>query len=55
VTREEQQAYVRDLVAAAPALSPADADTLRHLVPLQSRLTAGPAPVRPRPARPHAA
>ncbi|MFC8438066.1 hypothetical protein ACFUJT_07690 [Streptomyces griseoincarnatus] len=42
MTREEQQAYVQRIVAAAPALSPADSDTLRRLVPLQSRLT-GPA------------
>ncbi|MGA5486663.1 hypothetical protein ACPCK1_02680 [Streptomyces pseudogriseolus] len=38
MTREEQQAYVRRIVDAAPILSPADCDTLRRLVPLQSRL-----------------
>lgn len=38
MTREERQAYVRRIVDAAPVLSPADSDTLRRLVPLQSRL-----------------
>ncbi|MFD6035286.1 hypothetical protein ACFWHF_12200 [Streptomyces griseoincarnatus] len=48
MTREERQAYVRRIVDAAPALSPADSDTLRRLVPLQSRLV-GPARTARRP------
>ncbi|MFF8034881.1 hypothetical protein [Streptomyces sp. NPDC016626] len=46
MTREERQAYIRRLVDAAPALSPADADMLRHLMPLQSLRPTGPASAR---------
>ncbi|MGW4106660.1 hypothetical protein [Streptomyces sp. NPDC004976] len=46
MTRDERLAYIRRLVDAAPALSPADADTLRHLVPLQSRLATKRSPGR---------
>lgn len=53
MTREERQAYIRQLVDAAPALAPADADMLRHLVPLQSRRAAGPALAARRPQPTH--
>ncbi|MFZ4143354.1 hypothetical protein ACOZDZ_21880 [Streptomyces griseoincarnatus] len=52
MTREERQAYIRQLVTAAPPLAPADADLLRALIPLQSRM-AGPATPARRPANDH--
>lgn len=46
---EDRQAYIRAIVAAAPALSREDADTVRGLLPLASRHTAGPAPTTRQP------
>ncbi|WP_158101776.1 hypothetical protein [Streptomyces pharetrae] len=38
MTAEERKAYVRQVVNAAPPLAPEDADLLRALIPLGSRL-----------------
>lgn len=53
MTSEERQAYIRQVVDAAPPLTREDADRLRALIPLQSRLAAERAATvqRSRPAR----
>lgn len=40
MTEAEREAYIRRIVDAAPALSAEDADRVRRLIPLQSRLAA---------------
>ncbi|MEV6614234.1 hypothetical protein AB0N31_10500 [Streptomyces sp. NPDC051051] len=57
MTAEERQAYVRRIANAAPPLSREDADLVRALMPLQSRLAAERAVVhgRPQPVHRHAA
>lgn len=56
MTRAERQAYVRRIVDAAPPLSREDADLLRSLIPLGSRLAAEQATTRKaQPARHDAA
>ncbi|MFM9628949.1 hypothetical protein ACKI10_15160 [Streptomyces galilaeus] len=46
MTVEERQAYIRQLVDAAPPLSREDADLIRTVMPLRSRLVAEQAPER---------
>ncbi|WP_225080489.1 MULTISPECIES: hypothetical protein [unclassified Streptomyces] len=43
MTREERQRRIRELVDAAPPLSPEDADRLRALLPLGARAARPPA------------
>ena len=40
MTREERRAYIRQLVDAAPPLTPEDADLLRALIPMGVRRSA---------------
>ncbi|MFJ2303803.1 MULTISPECIES: hypothetical protein [unclassified Streptomyces] len=54
MTREERRRLIRELVDAAPALSPEDADRMRALLPVGARATRPPA-VLPRQAERKAA
>ncbi|MFJ5156369.1 hypothetical protein ACIQCF_33375 [Streptomyces sp. NPDC088353] len=43
MTREERRRLIRELVDAAPPLSPEDADRLRSLLPVRARTARQPA------------